>query len=360
MADDALSVQQVKDSLDAYVRKMNLLTGDMSSAPERVKEFLERHNSSDLLTAFYTLEDLFNQSENLLEVARDEVRLAANELKAATLKFDQLDYTGKEFANKIETQKKLEEISDQLDKALQDRNSLRTMIQMAANQVVNRATKEELQQEAARVNEIGKRMDSLEFTERTHNTNQELVLQQHANRLQSVESDIKRKANNKDVYTRGETDEKFAYRKELPTLETLGGISKEMAAQTYGDRKDVEDLKGVVYHMSDINDESLLLKELKRLKNDKADRMQVYSREISDQKFALKADVPGEDAIRTMAADEVIKRLSDSKGDYLFITTTQAESFIRHVVAVEVDKQLKGAHVIPEDFPLQEEPPANS
>ena len=356
MADDALSVQQVKDSLDAYVRKMNLLTGDMSSAPERVKEFLERHNSNDLLTAFYTLEDLFNQSESLLDVAREEVRQASNELKAATLKFDQLDYTGKEFANKIETQKKLEGILDQLDKAQQDRNSLRTMIQMAASQVINKVGKEELQSTNARISEVGRRMDSLEFTERTHNTNQELTLQQHANRLQSAESDIKRKANAQDVYTQDEVNGMFAYRKELPTLETLGGISKEMAAQSYGDRKDVEDLKSILYHLSDPEGKSLLLKEVKRLDNDKADRMKVYSREVADQKFALKSEIPSDDMIHTTAAEEVIKRLRDSKGDYLFITTTQAADFIRHTVAVEVDKQLKGAHVIPEDFPLEEPP----
>lgn len=348
MADKEITALQVKDSLDSYVSKMNILTGDITTAPQRIQEFLDRFGGTDLIGALGKVEDSFAQAKSLLLQAQQCYQQAEGELSLVSNKIDSVDWDA--FTKNQQTiESDYEELRSGISTNSDKEHSLELLLAAAQKAIELRATKEELAQQIARVNEATTKFSNLLFDVQSLNEKLSSSIKADERRLDSIESTLPKKMNVDDCYDKGQADTKFAFKEEIPTLAKLNGVDKDYAQETYAQSSDMKKVRVALF--GEDGDEIPLTQKVQELTLNKAESNDVYSREAADLQFAKKNEIVPEDSVRTIVDDEIRRNVYDSAGNALFITRVTADKLIKQDVALEVISVLRKYGVITDQKP---------
>lgn len=348
MADTEITALQVKDSLDSYVNKMNILTGDITTAPQRIQEFLDRFGGTDLIGALGKVEDSFGQAKSLLLQAQQCYQQAEGELNLVAQKIDSVDWDA--FTKNQQTiDGDYEEIRADIEANSDKEHALELLLSAAQKAIELRATKEELAEQTARVNEATIKFSNLLFDVQNLNEKLSASIKADERRLDAAEADLQTKMEIENCYDKGQADTKFAFKEEIPTLAKLNGVDKDYAQETYAQSSDMKKVRVALF--GEDGDQVPLTQKVQELNLNKAESNDVYSRTAADLQFARKDEIVPEDSVRTIVDDEIRRNVYDASGNPIFITRDTANKLIKQDVALEVISVLRKYGVITDPTP---------
>lgn len=343
MADAEITALQVKDSLDSYVSKMNILTGDITTAPQRIQEFLDRYGGTDLIGALGKVEDSFGQAKALLTQAQQCYQQAEGELNLVSQKIDKVDWDA--FTKNQQTiESNYEEFRNGIQANSDKEHSLELLLAAVQKAIELRATKEELAEQTARVNNATIQFSNLLFDVQNLNEKLSASIKADERRLDAAEAVLPTKMDIENCYDKGQADTKFAFKEEIPTLAKLNGVDKDYAQETYAQSSDMKKVRVALF--GEDGDQIPLTQKVQELKLDKAESNDVYSRTAADLQFARKDEIVPEGSVRTIVSDEIRRNVYDASGNAIFITRASAGEMIKQDVALEVISVLRKYGVI--------------
>lgn len=350
MTDKEITALQVKDSLDSYVSKMNILTGDITTAPRRIQEFLDRFGGTDLIGALGKVEDSFAQAKSLLLQAQQCYQQAEGELSIVSNKIDNVDWDA--FTKNQQTiESDYEELRSGISENSNKEHSLELLLAAAQKATELCATKEELAQQVARVNETTTEFSNLLFDVQNLNEKLSSSIKADERRLDSIEDSLSKKMNVDNCYDKGQADTKFAFKEEIPTLAKLNGVDKDYAQETYAQSSDMKKVRAALF--GEDGDKIPLTQKVQELSLSKAESNDVYSRTAADMQFAKKSDIITEESIKTIVDDKIRRNVYDSAGNAIFITRATADEMIKQDVSLEVISVLRKYGIIADKTPLE-------